>query len=70
MFVEVKARRRSRFGVAEEALTAAKRARPMRLAAAHLGRIGTRGATLRSELAALRLGAGGDIEAVQVIPSD
>ena len=55
VFCEVKARRPSDLGVAEEALTRAKRLRLARLAAAYLALIGRRDAPHRIELVAVRL---------------
>lgn len=55
VFCEVKARRPSALGRAEEALSAAKRERLLRLAATYLARIGRRGAPYRVELVAVRL---------------
>ncbi len=68
VFCEVKARRPSAFGHAEEALTAAKRARLVRLAETYLARVGSRGAAFRVELVAVRLGAHDRVEALRLVP--
>lgn len=68
VFVEVKARRPSGWGVAAEALTAEKRARLARLAAGYLARIGRRGAVYRLELVAVALAPDGSVGEVRVVP--
>jgi len=67
VFCEVKARQPSSFGVAVEAITAAKRRRLERLAQTYLARIGRRDAAYRLELIAVDL-RGGEAERVRIVP--
>jgi putative endonuclease len=68
VFCEVKARAPSGFGVAEEALTAAKRARLARLAQAYLARSGGSAAPFRIELVAVRLDDERRVAEIDVVP--
>jgi putative endonuclease len=68
VFCEVKARRESAYGVAAEALTAAKRSRLCRLAASYLARIGRRDAPFRIELVAVDLDRTGTPRRAVVVP--
>lgn len=68
VFCEVKARRPSLFGRAEEALTDAKRARLVRLAEAHMAREELRHLPFRVELVAVTLDAAGQPRHVEVLP--
>lgn len=70
VFCEVKARRPSGFGLPEEALTPAKRARLARLAAGYLARVGRRGASWRIELVAVHLDAQGSVMDIAVVPCE
>lgn len=68
VFCEVKARRPSAFGKAQEALSAAKRRRLERLAQAHMARERLRGLPFRIELLAVTLDPAGEPVAVEVVP--
>lgn len=68
VFCEVKARRPSAFGLPEEALTAAKRARLARLAAGYLARVGRREAEWRVELVAVQMSPGGEAVRADILP--